>query len=125
MALADAQLVDCRRYCGYGNFGQTVTPASGYRFMTHYGVLEYRMANLTVNETTVVSSMLTNLNTLETAIYGASANLDTDAASVWTHNKREVADRVNLYRWARLELCDFFGVPAGPALAGSGGQMVV
>ena len=124
MALTDAQLVDCRRYCGYGNFGQTVNPASGYRFATHYGVLEYRMANLTTNETAVVAAMLTNLNALETGVSSASANLDTEAASVWKHNKNEVADRVGLYRWARLELCAFFGVPTGPSLGKSGAMVV-
>lgn len=124
MSLTDAQLVDCRRYCGYGNFGQTVTPASGYRFMTHYGVLEYRMANLTDSETAVASAMLTNLNGLETALWGSSDNLDTAAAAVWTHNKNEVADRRGLYRMARTDLCNFFGVPPGPGL-GSPGAMVV
>ena len=124
MSLTDAQLVDARRYCGYGNFGQTVTPASGYRFMTHYGVLEYRLANLTANETTVVSTMLTNLNGLETAVSGASTNLDTASASVWTHNKNEVADRVGLYNWARRELCTFFGVPPGPGLGTPGAMRV-
>lgn len=124
MALTDAQLIDCRRYCGYGNFGQTVTPASGYRFMTHYGTLEYRLANLTANEATVVTSMLTALNARESEIGGAAANLDTDKAAVWTRNKREVSDRVSLYRWFRLEMCAFFGVPPGPSL-GQPGAMVV
>ncbi len=124
MSLTDAQLVDCRRYCGYGNSGQTVNPASGYRFMTRYGVLEYRLANLTASEAAVVTTMLINLNGLETALWGSSVNLDTDEASVWKHNKREVADRAGLYNMARLELCNFFGVAAGPSL-GSSGQMVV
>ena len=124
MSLTDAQLVDCRRYCGYGNFGQTVTPASGYRFMTHYGALEYRMANLTANEATVVTSMLANLSGLETGVSGSAANLDTDQASVWKRNRNEVGDRIGLYRWARIELCNFFGVPPGPSL-GQPGAMVV
>ena len=125
MALTDAQLIDCRRYCGYGNFGQTTTPASGYRFMTKYGVLEYRLANLTANEATVVTAMLTNLNALETGVSSSAANLDTDSASVWKHNKNEVGDRIGLYRWNRLELCNFFGDGiAGPSL-GSPGAMVV
>jgi hypothetical protein len=124
MSLTDAQLVDCRRYCGYGNFGQTVNPASGYRFMTHYGTLEYRLANLTASETTVVTGMLATLALRESEIGGAAANLDTDAASVWTRNRREVGDRIALYRWTRLELCNFFGVPPGPSL-GQPGMMVV
>jgi hypothetical protein len=125
MALADAQLVDCRRYCGYEAFGSQVTPASGYRFFVAYGQLEYRMANLTTNEQAVVTTMLTNLNTLEAAIVTAGGNLDTDSAGPWKHNRNEVADRVALYRFQRIQLAQFFGVPPGPALASSGGQLVV
>jgi len=124
MALTDAQKVDCRRFCGYPAFGQTVNPASGYRFFTAYGTLEYRLVNLTATEETVVTTMLATLNSRESEIGGAAANLDTDAAAVWKHNKSEVGDRISLYRWSRLELCNFMGVPAGPAL-GSPGAMVV
>ena len=108
-----------------GTVAGLVIPTPAYvRFATHYGVLEYRMANLTTSETAVVTTMLTNLNALELAVSGASANLDTDSAAVWKHNKNEVRDRVGLYRWARMELCKFFGVPAGEGL-GSPGQMIV
>ena len=124
MALLDTQLVDCRRFCGYEAYGAQVTPASGYRFFVAYGVLEYRMANLTTNEAAVVTTMLTNLNTLEAAIVGAGSNLDTDAAGPWKHNKNEVADRVRLYRFQRLQLCNFMGVPAGPGLGVSGAMVV-
>lgn len=124
MALTDAQKVDCRRFCGYPAFGQTVNPASGYRFFTAYGVLEYRLSNLTAAEETIVTAMLATLTSRESEIGGAAVNLDTDAAAVWTHNKNEVRDRQALYRWTRLELCNFFGVPPGPSL-GQPGAMVV
>ena len=54
---------------------------------------------------------------------GASANLDTDQAAVWTHNKDEVADRNNLYYLKRRELCAYIGVRPGRAL--SGGASVI
>ena len=122
--LSDAQKVDCRRICGYPAFGQTVNPASGYRFMVAYGALEYRLINLTANEEAVVTAMLATLTSRESEIGGAAANLDTDAAAVWKHNRDEVRDRTALYRWTRLELCNFFGVPPGPALGQSGAMIV-
>ena len=125
--LIDPQIVDCRRFCGYEAFGASVNPASGYRFFTAYGALEYRMNNLTPNEAAVITTKLTNLNQLESDIFGSTGtrtNLDTDQAAVWKHNPNELRDRQALYRMARFDLCQFFGVPPGPGLATSN-QMVV
>ena len=98
MAFTDAEKTDIRRFCGYGAYGGgTPNPASGYRFSTQYGILEYKMNNLSVSEEVVVrTTYLVNLATLETAIFGISANLDTAQAAVWTHNKNEQRDRENL-----------------------------
>ncbi len=123
MSFTTAQKVDIRRYCGYPVFGGTPTQAFGYRFMTQYGTLEFRMNNLATEEETVVTNMLTTLNGLETAITGAGANLDTDSAAVWTHNKREVKDRAELFDLWRGKLCEFFGVQRGPNFGGSGNSM--
>lgn len=114
MSLTNAQKVDIRRYCGFPVYGGTPTQAFGYRFFQWYGTLEFRMNNLCVEEETVVTTMLTTLNTLEAAIPGSGANLDTDQVAVWTHNKREVKDRADLYDLWRGKLCAFFGVPPGP-----------
>ena len=117
MAFTDSQLTDIRRFCGYPAFGAQATANEGYRFMTAYGALEYKMQNLSVNEqAVVVTTYLTNLYTLETAIVGASANLDTESASVWKHNAREVRDRSDLFTLWRSNLCGFLGVPPGPDL---------
>lgn len=79
-----------------------------------------RLTTLSASEEAVlVTTYLTNLYTLETAIVGASANLDTEAASVWTWNKNEVGDRVGLFNKWRRELCNFLGAAPGPGL-GSG-----
>jgi hypothetical protein len=125
MAFTDAQLTDIRRFCGYPAYGVQPLPASGYRFMTAYGVLEYKMQNLSVAEQAIVTgTYLTNLATLETAIVGTGANLDTDSAAVWTHNRYEQRDREALFASWRVKLCQFLGIPPGPGLQ-TGARMVV
>ena len=124
MAFTNAQLVDIRRFCGYPTYGSQYTPASGYRFATQYGVLEYKMANLQAEEQAVViTTYLTDLYILEAAIPTAAANLDTDSASVWFHNKKEIKDRTDLFNQWRLALCEFLGVPPGGMLAGGGNSV--
>src|SRR5450759_4840806 len=99
MSFTTAEKVDLRRFCGYGLYGTgTPSPASGYRFSTQYGVLEYKLNTLGAEEEAVVrTTYLTNLATLEAAIFGTGANLDTDMAAVWTHNKNEYRDRKALF----------------------------
>jgi len=75
------------------------------------------MNNLaTAEETLVRETYLVNCATLEAAIVSASANLDTNKAAVWEHNRNEVQDRINLYNQYRMSLCQFLGIPAGPGL---------
>jgi hypothetical protein len=122
---SDADRVDIRRFCGYPAYG-TGEVSFVERFTRIYVMMETRMSNITDTEATVVQTYLTSLRTLEAAIPAAGANLDTDQAAVWFHNKREVSDRMDLYRVWRLKLCEFFGVPAGPGLkAGSGVRLFV
>lgn len=124
MAFTDAERVDIRRFCWYPVFGGTPSSFQSYRFFQAYGTLEYRMSNLLAEEETVVRTIyLASLYTLELAIPGAAANLDTDVAAVWTHNKNEVADRERLFGNWRSKLCEFLGVPPGPACsAGANGN---
>lgn len=127
MAFTTAEKVDIRRFCGYGLYGTgTPLPASGYRFSTQYGTLEYKMNTLGAEEEAVVRTIyLANLATLETAIVGTSANLDTEQAAVWKHNKNELRDRTALFTQWRNELCAFLGISAGPSLASGGGVSFV
>ncbi len=130
MAFTDAEKTDVRRFCGYGAFGGAQPlPASGYRFSTHYGVLEYKLNTLgTAEEAVVRTTYLANLTTLETDILGAAgvrSNLDTDQAAVWTHNKNEYRDRKKLFDGVRRELCNFLGISPGPGLGASGLALVV
>jgi hypothetical protein len=122
----DAQLVDVRRFCGYPAYGDGSVVFPAPWIMRQYLALEYRMQHMDVNEgNVVVNTYLTNLYTLESAIPGASANLDTDEAAVWKHNKHEVRDRVNLLDMWRRRLCDFMGVPPGPNFGGRSSALVV
>ena len=88
--------------------------------------LEYKLQNIDTDEANVVvNTYLANLTTLETAIPAASANLDTDAAAVWTHNKNEQRDRERLFDGWRMRLCQFLGVPPGPNFGAASGALVV
>jgi hypothetical protein len=122
----DAEKTDIRRYCGYPAYGAGASGFQSWRFFQAYGTLEYRLNNLSSGEEAVIrGTYLVPLAQLETAIPGAGANLDTDAAAVWTHNKNEVGDRSALFDDWRRRLCGFLGLPAGPALAQAGVRFVV
>ena len=126
MAFTDAEKTDIRRFCGYPAFGAPTTGQQSYRFFQAYGTLEYRIVNMTTAEEAVTrTTYLGNLNTLEAAIVSSSANLDTDAAAVWTHNKHEVRDRTALFSQKRRNLCEFIGIPAGPGLGSGAIEIVV
>jgi hypothetical protein len=115
MALTTAERVDIRRFCGFPAYAHF-----GWVFEAEYATLELRMDNFADEELAVIRiNHLPDLYTLESAIVTASSNLDTDAASVWTHNKNEVADRFGLYNRKRRELCAFIGVRPGRGLGSS------
>lgn len=115
--LTEAEKVDIRRYCGYPAYGGSPNGMQSWRYFQIYGVLEFRIANLSAAETVVVRRYLANLTTLELAVPAASENLDTNQASMWTRNKEEVNDRISLFDEWRRRLGGFLGVPTGPALS--------
>lgn len=121
MTLTSQQLTDVRRFCGYsvaGAAGTTQFREPAYSNATVGAIsLDYRLANLSPEEEgVVINTYLANLILREQEIQGAAANLDTDQAAVWTHNKQEVSDRINLFTALRLELCKFLGFPPGSGL---------
>jgi hypothetical protein len=121
----DAEKTDIRRYCGYPAYGAAPTGSESWRFFQVYGLLEFRMNNLSQSETGIVRRYLVALHGLEAAVPHSGENLDTDQAGVWTRNSDEVRDRERLFDgWCR-RLCGFFGIPRGPALTGSGITLVV
>ncbi len=115
-AFSDAEKADIRRFCGYPPYGFGPQGFQGWRFFQAYGLLEYRMINFAPAEMQNVRYFVAQLYTLESAQWGASNNLSTDAAGVWVHNKNEVADRVALYKTIRMQLINLVGVPPGPNL---------
>lgn len=122
----DAQIVDIRRFCGYPAMGDGAVVFPAPWIMRQYLALEYRLQHMSADEgAVVVSTYLTNLTTLENAIPATGANLDTDQAAVWKHNKTEAADRSALFDSWRRRLCNFLGVPPGPNFGGSSNALVV
>lgn len=121
----DAEKADLRRFMGFPAYGAGASGFQGWRFYQAYGLLEYRLNNLASAEFQVAREYLAQLYTLESGVWAAAANLDTDQAAVWKRNRSEVADRRSLYRMTRLELCAIFGVPAGPGLSGAAFDVVI
>lgn len=128
--LTAQQQADVRRFAGYPMLGDTVTDDSrdfayGWVSPGVWQTLTHRLASMRPEEEVVlITTYLTPLATLESAIYGAGDNLDTDQAAVWTHNKNEVADRTRLFDQWRRRMCYFIGIAPGPSL-GNGGTMIV
>ena len=122
--LTDVERNDVRRFCGYPAYGADGSNASMFVFYARFRTLEYRMTWLTDAEVATVRARLAELNTLETAVPAAGANLDTERAAVWTRNRNEVRDRMALFRmWGRA-LAGFLGVPPGPDLSNSGAVVI-
>jgi hypothetical protein len=117
--------VDIRRFCGYPAYGAAPTGLQSWRYFQAYGSLEFRIAHLSDSEMTVCRRYVATLTTLEMAVPAASENLDTDQASMWTRNKDELADRMQLFDEWRRRFCGFLGVPVGPELPGGTVTLVV
>ncbi len=125
MAFTDAEKTDIRRFCGYPAYGAAPAGLQNWRFYQAYGLLEFRMNNLSDAEMAIVRRYLGTLTILELAVPRAGDNLDTDEAAVWTRNRDEPRDRAKLFDDWRRRLCGFFGIPAGPALSDAGISLVV
>ena len=117
--LLDAEKTDVRRFCGYDAYGNGNSGVQSWRFFTAYGVLEFKLNDLSVAELAVLRTYLSQLYPLETGILGAAANLGTQQAAVWTRNANEIRDRTALFDMWRMRLCEFLGVPAGPQFSGA------
>jgi len=124
-AFTDAQKTDIRRYCGYPAYGAGPAAFQGWRFFQAYGLLEFRMNNLSAAEIVVVTNYLSTLATLECAVTEASSRLDTSEAAVWTRNPYEVRERAALFDDWRRRLCAFLGLPPGPGLGDGSLALVV
>lgn len=114
-----AQVAAIRNYCGYGSYAKY-----GYVLAGQMATLDTQMAGMVDSEVAQVATLLNLLPTLDVALQGASQNLDTAQASVWTHNANEIADRSKLFRMYRLRLCELFNIPPGPGLEMLGNKVV-
>jgi hypothetical protein len=121
----DAQKTDIRRFCGYPAYGAGPAGFQGWRFFQAYGLLEFRMNNLSSAEVAVASNYLATLYPLECAVPEAGSRLDTSEAAVWTRNPYEVRERAALFDDWRRRLCAFLGVPPGPGLGDGSLTLVV
>lgn len=119
----DQDRADIRRFTGHSPYGTGAVVFPEAWVFPSYLALEARLNNLVAAEAQTVITYLGQLRTMEAAIPGTSDNLDTDQAAVWTHNKNELRDRMNLYRTWRLELCNLIGIPPGPHLSAAGSGM--
>lgn len=125
-SFTDQQKVDIRRFAGYPAYGDGDVVFPYPWIMRQYLALEYRLNHMDVNEgTTLTTIYLAQLYTLELAIPGAGANLDTDRAAVWFHNKQEVRDRLRLFDSWRRRMCQFIGIPPGPEFGSGGGSIAL
>lgn len=111
--LTDGEKMDVRRFCGYPAVGSRETGQESWRFFQVEGALEWRMGNLSGAEIQQIRLYLLQLYPLETALLGASDNLDTAQAASWYHNGQELRDRVTLFTLWRRRLCAFLGVTGG------------
>jgi hypothetical protein len=125
MTFTDSEKADVRRFCGYPAYGAAASGFQNWRFFQVYGLLEFRMNNLSAAEEAVVRRYLGTLTVLEFAVPRAGDNLDTDQAAVWTRNRDELRDRTRLFDDWRRRLSGFFGIPPGPAITDSGISLVV
>ena len=116
MSLTDSEKTDIRRFCGYPAYGVGATSFQGWRFYQAYGMLEYRLNNLSTPELSVARRYIATLISLEVGIPASAANLDTDQAAVWSRNPNELRDRTRLFDDWRRRFCGFLGVPPGAEL---------
>ena len=123
--LTDSERVDVRRFCGYPAYGAAPSGMQSWRYFQIYGLLEFRVNNLSVTEDAIIRRYLATLMSLELAIPATSDNLDTDQAATWRRNRDELKDRVRLLDDWRRRLCGFIGIPPGPALSDGAAILVV
>jgi hypothetical protein len=123
--MTDSEKTDARRFCGYPAYGAAPVGFQTWRFYQVYGLMEFRLNNLSDTELRVMRRYLGTLTMLELAIPRSAENLDTDVAAVWTRNRSELLDRTRLFDNWRRRLCGFLGIPPGPSLADCGISLVV
>jgi hypothetical protein len=125
-SLTDDEKVLTRRYCGYVNLGQQPTAGMGWRAWEANAYLEQKMNALTPDELTRAETFyLPNLQTLEQAVLNVQTLLFVNVAAVFTRNPYQLKEYIQLFKWWRLEYCNFFGIGPGVFLSAATCGMVV
>ena len=115
--LTEQQKTDARRMMGYSARGAGNYGFESYRYFTYYGDMEFRLANMSQSDgDTFVGIYLTQCLAAEQQIFAARSNLQVDEASIYKHNKAEIAQLRKEFTKLRMAMCDFIEVPAGPNL---------
>ncbi len=122
--LSEGEKTDARRYLGYPVHGADPSGGMGWQFYQAYGAMEWRLANLSGAEETVLRQYLGTLAALELAIPSSGAGLDTESAAGWVRNPGEVSERVRLFDDWRRRFAAFLGLPPGSAFSGASSTSV-
>ena len=123
--LLDSEKVNARRFMGYPVFGTNPSGNMGWQYYQAFGLVEYRLSNLSSNEEDILRQYLASLTTIEQSMADASTTVDTQAAGEWVRNPMEITDRMRLLDDWRRRLCAFLGVPPGPGLSGGASLTLV
>lgn len=123
--IADADKVDARRFMGYPAYGAGNAGFQSWRYFSTYGLLEFRLNNLTAQEASVLHMHLVNCRSLETAVVSAGDRLSTASAASWTRNQTEVADRDALLEREGRRVAAFLEVPYGPGRETRGTRRII
>lgn len=112
--LLDIEKVSVRRLCWYGMAGSQNVQAYGYRWVQNYGILEFRMNNMSPQEEEEFRILLGQCQSLEAKLLAVACDLDTDTAGPWKRNANQLKEVRSLYKEWRLKLCQFVGLEPGP-----------
>jgi hypothetical protein len=121
--LSDQEKADIREFCGYPLIGDGTVVFPEPWVNVFWLALEVRLNTAQPVEYQKMRYYLSLLYPLDIAIVNSTANLDTDQAAVWYHNKKEVRDRTRLFNQYRGRLLQFLGIPAGPGLNDASGSV--
>ena len=114
-----------RRFCGYPAYGAGAAGFQTWRFYQAYGLLEYRMNNLSDVRGGGRSSLSRHAVGARGRIPEAAGHLDTDGAAVWSRNPNELRDRTRLFDDMAPPALRLLRHPAGAALGDAGLTLVV
>lgn len=122
--ITDSQKVDLRRMMWYPIFGSANTQAYGFRYMSQYGLMEYRFINMSAEEEMALLVLLNQCLALEIKLAAVSDDLDTSKAGPWTRNSKQLRENNSLLTLWRKKLCEYIGILPGPMHSMGGNKRI-